>query len=214
MSPFSMARMSGRSRQSVRGTVPSASPRSSFSCMAKAVKLYICQQRGETHFRTATRRTSREGAPVVPLRPSVTPVPSSRVWLRFATAAGCRESPPRCLQAGRAARPRPEEPDKDRGRHVNRTTSLTGSCTTLLDRRRLSPDVFHHVSPFIPGCRHEDGGFRNGRGLQFLPLYRLFSPLPPSCCFSYEPQRQQDRWRTDTLSTSRRERTASFCCKT
>lgn len=159
MSPFSMARMSGRSRQSVRGTVPSVSPCSSFSCMAKAVKLYICQRREETHFRTTTCRTSREGAPVVLLRPSVTPEPSSRVWLRFSTAAGCRESPPQCLQPGRAARPRPEEPDKDRGRHVNHTTSLTSSRTTLLDWRRLSPDVFHHASPFIPGCPHEDEGF-------------------------------------------------------
>jgi len=42
MSPFSIARMSGLSLQSVWGMTPSISLRSSFSCIAKDVKLYIC----------------------------------------------------------------------------------------------------------------------------------------------------------------------------
>lgn len=54
MSPFSMARMSGLSLQSVWGMVPSISWCSSFSRMLKQVKLYICQ--------TNQRRT-REASP-------------------------------------------------------------------------------------------------------------------------------------------------------
>lgn len=54
MSPFSMARMSGLSLQSVWGMVPTISWCSSFSRMLKQVKLYICQ--------TNQRRT-REASP-------------------------------------------------------------------------------------------------------------------------------------------------------
>lgn len=63
MSPFSIARMSGLSLQSVRGIVPSISAHSSFSCMAKEVKLYICKQRKTpfTHIRTGRAGSGGSG---------------------------------------------------------------------------------------------------------------------------------------------------------
>lgn len=56
MSPFSMARMSGLSLQSVLGMVPTISWCSSFSHMLKQVKLYICQ----TNQRRTRETSARE----------------------------------------------------------------------------------------------------------------------------------------------------------
>lgn len=60
MSPFSMARMSGLSLQSVRGSEASISVCSSLSCIAKEVKLYICSTRISQHPRTTLEFTQRQ----------------------------------------------------------------------------------------------------------------------------------------------------------
>lgn len=103
MSPLSMARMSGRSLQSVWGMVPTISCCSSFSCMAKQVKLYICKRMRDTH----THEPSSTEDTLCCKREPVTPVQSWVVWVWSSTATGSQEPLGRCLQPERNPPPGP-----------------------------------------------------------------------------------------------------------
>lgn len=118
MFPFSMARISGLSLQSVLGITALISSSSSFSCMANDVKLYICSRKGKRKTQILVSSSEPPGCNnimkneqmcmQVCVQGAERPEWSWLVVVRFSRVSGCLESPPKshCLVVGFHQTPR------------------------------------------------------------------------------------------------------------
>lgn len=213
MSPFSMARMSGLSLQSVWGTSPSISLRSSFSCIANDVKLYIFSK----EVKKKSICTSKYFLNTYSYRGFCKWV--YRTWAELAGLGAILHSswlPGIITTVSEAA----EGPSSWSSLQSckQKTVMSTGKCTfkysILLRKNGVNYGClqrsFDIIILFDFSNSVTDKWCESIK--QFILLCCFFCLPSLSCHFSYVLRRRQGRQHTDTPSTCHRAHTASFCC--